>query len=90
MSMVIAKPNEHADALFRRFKRSCERSGIVNLVKQKAHYIKPTKKRSQERIIAKKRLLRFAAKVRVSNRKCAHFGTKADWESVLMQTQNAI
>ncbi len=62
MPSVTAKPNENPDVLLRRFKRACEKAGILTEVKRRARYEKPTKVRTQEKAAAIKRHLKKLAK----------------------------
>ena len=62
MPSVIAKPHENPDGLLRRFKRACEKAGILTEVKRRARYEKPTKVRAQEKAAAVKRYLKKLAK----------------------------
>lgn len=55
MPSVSAKQNEHSDSLIRRFKRACEKAGILTEFKKRSHYIKPTKQRAQKKAAAIKR-----------------------------------
>lgn len=55
MPSVSAKQNESTDALLRRFKRSCEKAGILTELKRRARYTKPTKERTQMKAAAVKR-----------------------------------
>ncbi len=55
MPSVSAKQNEHSDNVIRRFKRACEKAGLLTEVKKRSHYIKPTKQRAQRKAAAIKR-----------------------------------
>ncbi len=55
MPSVSAKQNESTDALLRRFKRSCEKAGVLTELKRRARYTKPTKERTQMKAAAVKR-----------------------------------
>ena len=62
MPIVRVKENEHFDAALRRFKRSCEKAGIVSEIRQHEFYEKPKWKRKRKSAQAKKRLLKKLAK----------------------------
>ena len=62
MPNVVAKMNEGAESLIRRFKRACEKAGILTELKRRARYIKPTKLRTQQKAAAVKRHLKRLAK----------------------------
>ncbi len=55
MPNIIIKDNEPFDIALRRFKRSCEKSGILSEVKKREFYEKPTIKRKKAKISAIKR-----------------------------------
>ncbi|MBQ7916869.1 MAG: 30S ribosomal protein S21, partial [Firmicutes bacterium] len=45
MSNVVVKENETLDSALRRFKRSCAKAGIMQEVRKREHYEKPSVKR---------------------------------------------
>ncbi len=55
MPNIIIKENEPFDIALRRFKRSCEKSGVLSEVKKREFYEKPTIKRKKAKISAIKR-----------------------------------
>lgn len=55
MPAVRVKENESFDAALRRFKRSCEKAGILAEVRRKEFYEKPTAKRKRKKAAAVKR-----------------------------------
>ena len=44
--------------IMRRFKRKCEKSGILSELKKRQHYEKPSAKRKRKMIQARKKMLR--------------------------------
>ena len=52
---VTVKDNENINQALRRFKRKIDDSGILDDVKLKEHYIKPTTERKKDRAAAKSR-----------------------------------
>ena len=44
MPSVRVKENEYFDAAMRRFKRACEKAGILTELRRREHYEKPTQK----------------------------------------------
>lgn len=62
MPGVISKQNENVDGLLRRFKRACEKAGVLTEIKRRAYYIKPTKVRAQKKAAAVKRYMKKLAK----------------------------
>jgi small subunit ribosomal protein S21 len=55
MPSVRVKENEPFDFALRRFKRSCEKAGILAEVRERQHYEKPTSIRKREKAAAVKR-----------------------------------
>ncbi|WP_111640994.1 30S ribosomal protein S21 [Marinimicrobium alkaliphilum] len=55
MPSVKIKDNEPFDVALRRFKRSCEKAGILAEVRGREFYEKPTSVRKRERAAAVKR-----------------------------------
>ena len=55
MSEVRIKDNETLDSALRRFKRSCAKSGVLQEVRKREHYEKPSVKRKKKSEAARKR-----------------------------------
>jgi len=55
MPTVKVKENEPFDVALRRFKRSCEKAGILSEVRRREHYEKPTQVRKRKQAAAVKR-----------------------------------
>ena len=55
MPSVKIKDNEPFDVALRRFKRSCEKAGILAEVRRREHYEKPTTVRKRQAAAAVKR-----------------------------------
>ncbi len=55
MPSVKIKENEPFDIALRRFKRSCEKAGILAEVRRREHYEKPTSVRKRKAAAAVKR-----------------------------------
>jgi small subunit ribosomal protein S21 len=55
MPSVKLKENEPFDVALRRFKRSCEKAGILSEVRRREHYEKPTSVRKRKAAAAVKR-----------------------------------
>jgi len=49
------KENEPFDVALRRFKRSCEKAGVLSEVRRREHYEKPTSERKRKKAAAVKR-----------------------------------
>ena len=58
MPMVKLKENEPFDVALRRFKRSCEKAGILAEVRRREFYEKPTSVRKRKAAAAIKRHLK--------------------------------
>ena len=52
---VKVKENEPFDVALRRFKRSCEKAGVLSEVRRREHYEKPTAERKRKAAAAVKR-----------------------------------
>ena len=55
MSIVKIKDNESFESALRRFKKSCERAGILSEIRKREHYEKPSVKRKKKAAAARKR-----------------------------------
>ena len=58
MPIVKVRENEPFDVALRRFKRSCEKAGILSEVRRREFFEKPTWERKRKKAAAKKRLLK--------------------------------
>lgn len=58
MPSVKVKENEPFDVALRRFKRSCEKAGVLSEVRRREAYEKPTQERKRKRAAAVKRHLK--------------------------------
>ena len=55
MPSVRVKENEPFDIALRRFKRSCEKAGIISEIRRREYYEKPTEERKRKAAAAVKR-----------------------------------
>jgi len=55
MSEVKVGKNETLDSALRRFKRTCQKSGVLSEVRKREHYEKPSVKRKKKSEAARKR-----------------------------------
>ncbi len=55
MPSVRVKENEHFDAALRRFKRACEKAGVMTELRRREFYEKPTQERKRKQAAAVKR-----------------------------------
>jgi len=52
------RDDESFEGALRRFKRKCEKSGILTELKKRQHYEKPSVKRKRKAIQARKKMMR--------------------------------
>lgn len=55
MSEIKVGKNETLDSALRRFKRTCQKSGVLAEVRRREHYEKPSVKRKKKSEAARKR-----------------------------------
>ena len=58
MPIVKVRENEPFDVALRRFKRSCEKAGVLSEVRKREFFEKPTWARKRKKAAAKKRHLK--------------------------------
>lgn len=58
MAEIRVKDNESLDSALRRFKRQCACAGVLNEVRKREHYEKPSVKRKKKSEAARKRKYR--------------------------------
>lgn len=56
MASVRVKDGESFESAFRRFKKSCEKAGILSEVKKREHFEKPSVRLKKKSLAARKRL----------------------------------
>jgi small subunit ribosomal protein S21 len=64
MPLVKVREDESLENALRRFKRKCEKSGILTELKKRQHYEKPSAKRKRKAIAARKKALKRMAQDR--------------------------
>jgi small subunit ribosomal protein S21 len=69
MPAVKLKENEPFDIALRRFKRSCEKAGILAEVRRREHYEKPTSVRKRKKAAAVKRSMKKASRDQVKRKR---------------------
>jgi small subunit ribosomal protein S21 len=62
MAGVRLKDNEPIESAIRRFKKQCEKAGILAELRKREHYEKPSVRRKRKALAAKKRFLRQVAR----------------------------
>ena len=55
MTEIRVGKNESLDSALRRFKRSCQKSGVLVEVRKREHYVKPSVRRKKKAEAARKR-----------------------------------
>jgi small subunit ribosomal protein S21 len=63
MPIVRVKNSESFEIALRRFKKQCEKEGILSEVRKRAHYEKPSARKKRKALAAKKRALKQRRKV---------------------------
>lgn len=63
MPGVRVKENESFELALKRFKKQCEKAGILSEVRKREHYEKPSIKKKKKAIAARKRALKKQRKV---------------------------
>ena len=59
MAEIRVKENESLDSALRRFKRQCQRSGVLTELKKREQYDKPSVKRKKKSEAARKRKFKY-------------------------------
>ncbi|MGD8379932.1 MAG: 30S ribosomal protein S21 [Gammaproteobacteria bacterium] len=62
MPSVRVRENEPFEVALRRFKRSCEKAGILTEVRRREYYEKPTQERKRKQAAAVKRHMKKLAR----------------------------
>ena len=58
MSEIKVGKNETLESALRRFKRSCQKAGVLSEVRKREHYEKPSEKRKKKSEAARQRKFR--------------------------------
>ena len=67
MPLIKLRDDESLENALRRFKRKCEKSGILTEIKKRQHYEKPSVKKKRKALAARKKLLKRLAQERKLN-----------------------
>ena len=62
MTGVRIRESEHFDAALRRFKRACEKAGILTELRRREYYEKPTQERKRKKAAAVKRHMKKSSR----------------------------
>ncbi len=66
MPLIKVREDESLENALKRFKRKCEKSGILTEIKKRQHYEKPSVKKKRKALAARKKLLKRLAQERRS------------------------
>lgn len=58
MPSVTVKEDESFESALRRFKKQCEKAGVLSELRKREHYEKPSVKRKKKALAARKRALK--------------------------------
>ena len=67
MPLVRVREDESLENAIRRFKRKCEKSGVLSELKKRQHFLKPSQKRKIKALAARKKALKRLAQERRFN-----------------------
>jgi len=63
MAGIRIRENESFENALRRFKKQCEKTGIISEIRRREHYEKPSVKRKRKALAARKRALKRMKKM---------------------------
>ena len=67
MPLIKVREDESLENALKRFKRKCEKSGILTEIKKRQHYEKPSVRKKRKALAARKKLLKRLAQERKIN-----------------------
>jgi small subunit ribosomal protein S21 len=67
MPLIKVREDETLENALKRFKRKCEKSGVLTEIKKRQHYEKPSVRRKRKALAARKKLLKRLAQERKIN-----------------------
>ena len=67
MPLIKVREDESLENALKRFKRKCEKSGILTEIKKRQHYEKPSVRKKRKASAARKKLLKRLAQERRMN-----------------------
>ena len=67
MPLIKVRDDESLENALKRFKRKCEKSGILTEIKKRQHYEKPSVRKKRKALAARKKLLKRLAQERRLN-----------------------
>ncbi len=67
MPLIKVREDETLENALKRFKRKCEKSGVLTEIKKRQHYEKPSVRRKRKALAARKKLMKRLAQERKVN-----------------------
>lgn len=67
MPLIKVREDETLENALKRFKRKCEKSGVLTEIKKRQHYEKPSVRRKRKALAARKKLMKRLAQERKIN-----------------------
>ena len=58
MPAIVVKENEPFESALKRFKKKCEKAGILTELRRREHYEKPSVRKKRKALAARKKLLK--------------------------------
>ena len=58
LALVKLRDSEAFEGAFRRFKKACEKSGVLSEIKKREHYEKPSIRLKKKSLAARKRIVK--------------------------------
>ena len=58
MARIRIRDTEAFEQTFRRFKKACEKSGVLSEIKKREHFEKPSVRKKKKSMAARKRLIK--------------------------------
>lgn len=58
MALIRIRDNEAFEQAFRRFKKACEKSGVLSEIKKRENFEKPSVRKKKKSMAARKRLIK--------------------------------
>ena len=55
MTRVIVEPDESFESALKRFKKQCEKAGVLSELRKREHYEKPSVRRKKKMLAARKK-----------------------------------
>ncbi len=58
LTSVVVKEDESFESALRRFKKQCEKAGVLSELRKREHYEKPSVRRKKKALAARKKMLK--------------------------------